>query len=175
MDKLREHPTYRGAMPHAVGADHHLQRRLRQGAPATRRTAAGTGEPFAPGANPMHGRDRTAGWRRGLSVAQACPTDDAQDGISLHALGRPGRPLGRRPRPRARTCRRCSTRYFGSGGFHMNVNVLEPRDAAATRWSTRSKYPQLDDPGLGLRGELRPADARAAAGRHQPHLPCDPI
>ena len=47
MGKIRQHPTYRERRPHAVGADHHVERRLRQGdRQHPGRPAAG--EPFAP-------------------------------------------------------------------------------------------------------------------------------
>ena len=80
MEKLRKHPTYRNAIHTQSVLTITSQRRLRQ----EHRQHAGRprkGEPFAPGANPMHGRD-SHGWLAScLSVAKI-PYRDAQDGIS---------------------------------------------------------------------------------------------
>ena len=78
------------------------------------------GEPFAPGANPMNGRDKHGCVACALSVAKI-PYDAAEDGISLTSRIVPGR-AGQEPDEQVRTWRRCLDAYFGAGGFHVNIN-----------------------------------------------------
>ena len=60
--------------------------------------------------------------------------------------------------------------YVASRGFHLNVNVLN-REMLLDAMDQPAGLPAAHDPRVRLRGELRPADPRAAAGRHRPHLP----
>jgi formate C-acetyltransferase len=120
-------------------ADHHLQRRLRQ---ATGNTPDGRrkGEPFAPGANPMHGRD-SHGWLAAcLPRSRSCRTSDAQDGISLTATMVPGS-LRRRSHLTDQQLIEAAVKafdaYFDHGGFHMNLNVTRQARRSRTRWSTQ--------------------------------------
>jgi formate C-acetyltransferase len=81
------------------------------------------GTPFSPGANPMNGRDRHGLVAAALSVAKL-PYQHAEDGISLTATIVPSG-LGRAPDERAANLAGILDGYFASGGFHMNVNVLD--------------------------------------------------
>ncbi|MGJ6969754.1 glycine radical domain-containing protein [Streptosporangium sp. G11] len=98
------------------------------------------GEPFAPGANPMNGRDRHGLVASALSVAKL-PYDQAQDGISLTNTVTP-EGLGRTDRERVGNLVGVLDGYIDAGGFHMNVNVLT-RAVLLDAIKHPQKYPQL--------------------------------
>jgi formate C-acetyltransferase len=98
------------------------------------------GEPFAPGANPMSGRDHHGLIASALSVAKI-PYADAEDGISLTTSVIPGG-LGRNPRERIDNLVGVLDGFVAAGGFHMNVNVLD-RATLEDAMEHPDKYPQL--------------------------------
>jgi formate C-acetyltransferase len=98
------------------------------------------GEPFAPGANPMNGRDTHGLVAAALSVAKL-PYDQAQDGISLTATVTPDG-LGRTAEERVSNLVGVLDGYFDAGGFHLNANVLN-RDTLLDAMAHPEKYPQL--------------------------------
>ena len=108
--------------------------------PATPRTGAAPGEPFAPGANPMHGRDHKGLVAAALSVAKL-PYDDAEDGISLTASVLPGT-LGKSAEERIRRAGRHPRRLHGLRRLPHERQRPQPGDLAggdgAPRRSTRS-------------------------------------
>jgi formate C-acetyltransferase len=83
------------------------------------------GESFAPGANPMHNRDRRGALASLNSVAKI-PYDACRDGVSCTFSVTP-RTLGAEDAGRADTLDGILAGYFRQGGQHLNVNVLDRR------------------------------------------------
>lgn len=98
------------------------------------------GEPFAPGANPMNGRDRHGLVAAAMSVAKL-PYDCARDGISLTTTVTPAG-LGRTPAERVANLVGVLDGYTDAGGFHLNVNVLD-RATLEDAMAHPERYPQL--------------------------------
>jgi formate C-acetyltransferase len=139
MNKLRKHPTYRNAI--------HTQSVLTITSNVvygknTGHTPDGRrkGEPFAPGANPMHGRDSHGIMASAASVTKI-PYRDAQDGISLTTSMVPVG-LGRTKPEQIDNLVSIMDAFFGITGYHMNINVLN-RDTLLDAMEHPEKYPTL--------------------------------
>lgn len=98
------------------------------------------GEPFAPGANPMHGRDVSGPVASMCSVA-SLPYEYAQDGISYTFSIVPAS-LGTQPGERDDKLVSMLDGYFAQGGHHINVNVMD-RTMLLDAIDHPEKYPML--------------------------------
>ena len=99
------------------------------------------GEPFAPGANPMHGRDSSGALASLNSVAKIPYNEVCEDGVS-NTFSIVPQVLGKSEDERINNLVGVMNGYFNQKAHHLNVNVLN-RELLQDAMKNPEKYPQL--------------------------------
>ncbi|MEE1389696.1 MAG: formate C-acetyltransferase [Clostridia bacterium] len=139
LNKLQKHHTYRNSK-HTLSiltiTSNVVYGKNTGNTPDGRRA----GEPFGPGANPLHGRDVNGSLAVLNSIAKL-PYEYAEDGISYTFAITPAA-LGKEEDTRITNLVNMLDGYFEKTGHHINVNVFD-RSLLLDAMDHPEKYPQL--------------------------------
>lgn len=139
MNKIRKHKMYKNATPTQsilTITSNVVYGKKTGNTPDGRRA----GTPFAPGANPMHGRD-VKGAIASLASVSKLPFEHANDGISYTFAITPDT-LGKSLCEKKTNLVGLLDGYFINRGHHLNINVFD-RDLLIDAMEHPEKYPQL--------------------------------